>query len=46
MMPFLSPTPTTGAQKTHFNCLDWRAIELTSEEEELLGVKNARVEAL
>jgi hypothetical protein len=46
MMPFLSPTPTTGTQKTHFNCLDWGAIEFTFEEEELLGVRNAQVEAL
>jgi hypothetical protein len=46
MMPFLSPTPMTRIEKTHFNCLDWGVLELTFEEEGLLGVKNAKVATL
>jgi len=44
MMPFLSPT--IGAQITHFNCSNWGMFEFTSEEEELLDVKNAQAATL
>jgi hypothetical protein len=44
MTPFLSPT--IGAQITHFNYLDWGMFEFTSEEEELLDVKNAQATTL
>jgi len=44
MMPFLDPTPRAiGPQRRHFKCLGWLEVELTSEEDELLGTKRPKL---
>jgi hypothetical protein len=45
-MPFLGPTPRAiGPQKRHLKCLGWLKVEFTSNEDKLLGAKEAQAVA-